>query len=199
MEENKQQNYFKELASIDFSQKTKTKNNLKYVSWTKSWETLKEHYPDATFKVYENEQGRFWFDDGKTGWVKCSVTVNEIEHIEYLAILDFKNKAISAEAITSQEASKAMQRAITKAGARHGVAIHIYNGEDLPSETVELQSLQKKCKELINDRYKLSDEAKIKVTAICDEELAEENKDPMLCEDIDTLERVKKKLLGIRK
>lgn len=192
-------NYFKQLSAIDFSEKTKAKNGLKYVSWTKSWETIKENFPDATFKVYENEQGRFWFDDGKTGWVKCSVTINGIEHIEYLSILDFKNKAIPADAITSQEAAKAMQRAITKAGARHGVAIHVYNGEDLPSETVEVQNLQNACYDLIIKKSKLSNEAKEKVAEICKSELAEEDGNPKICEDLDKLETLRKKLLAIRK
>ena len=193
------ENYFKKLSAIDFSDKTKAKNGLKYVSWTKSWEIIKEHFPDATFKVYENEQGRFWFDDGKTGWVKCSVTINGIEHIEYLSILDFKNKAISAETITSQEAAKAMQRAITKAGARHGVAIHVYNGEDLPSETVEIQELQRKCMDLLNKKAALSEEAKTKVEEVCKAELPEEDGNPKICEDLDKLESLKKKLLAIRK
>ena len=193
------ENYFKKLSAIDFSDKTKAKNGLKYVSWTKSWEIIKEHFPDATFKVYENEQGRFWFDDGKTGWVKCSVTINGIEHIEYLSILDFKNKAISAETITSQEAAKAMQRAITKAGARHGVAIHVYNGEDLPTELAEAQKLQAECFELIGKKAKLSDDAKAKVAEICNDELPDEKGDPRLCEDADKLATLKKKLLAIRK
>lgn len=192
-------NYFKQLSAIDFSEKTKAKNGLKYVSWTKSWETIKENFPDATFKVYENEQGRFWFDDGKTGWVKCSVTINGLEHIEYLSILDFKNKAIPSENITSQEAAKAMQRAITKAGARHGVAIHVYNGEDLPTELAEVQKLQTECFELIGKKVKLSDEAKAKVSEICNEELPEEKGDPRLCEDLEKLSTLKKKLLAIRK
>lgn len=193
------ENYFKHLSAIDFSDKTKAKNGLKYVSWTKSWEIIKENFPDATFKVYENEQGRFWFDDGKTGWVKCSVTINGIEHIEYLSILDFKNKAIPAENITSQEAAKAMQRAITKAGARHGVAIHVYNGEDLPSDTVETQKLHSTCLELIKKKSALSDEAKEKVGEICKTELPDENGDPRLCEDVEKLEVLRKKLLAIRK
>lgn len=193
------ENYFKQLSAIDFSDRTKAKNGLKYVSWTKSWEIIKENFPDATFKVYENEQNRFWFDDGKTGWVKCSVTIKGIEHIEYLSILDFKNKAIPAENITSQEAAKAMQRAITKAGARHGVAIHVYNGEDLPSDMVEAQKLHSTCLELIKKKSALSDEAKEKVGEICKTELPDENGDPRLCEDVEKLEVLRKKLLAIRK
>ena len=74
---------------------------------------------------------RPWFDDGNTGWVKTGVTINGIEHIEDLPIMDFKNKSIPAKDITSSDANKSIQRSLTKACARHGVALWIYEGEDL--------------------------------------------------------------------
>lgn len=107
---------------------------------------MKKLHPDANFKVYEQQisfleedvlltKQRPWFDDGKTGWVRVGVTINNIEHIEYLPILDFKNKSLPADAITSYDANKAIQRALTKACARHGLGLYIYEGEDLPEET----------------------------------------------------------------
>ena len=186
-----EKNYFEELASISFEGDTKAKNNLTYIPWTKAWKAVKTLHPDAQYKVYENEIGRFWFDDGRTGWVKCSVTINEIEHIEYLAILDFKNKAIPADNITSQEATKAMQRAITKACARHGCAMYIYEGEEIPGEEKEIKTLQTMCLELIKKKCALSDEAKEKVAKICKDADSEANGDPKLMTDIDTLKASK--------
>ena len=65
-------------------------------------------------------------------WVKTGVTVNNIEHIEYLPVMDFKNKSIPVENVTSFDVNKTIQRSLTKACARHGLGLYIYAGEDLP-------------------------------------------------------------------
>ena len=62
-----------------------------------------------------------------------------IEHIEYLPIMDFRNKSIPLESITSFDVNKAIQRSLTKAVARHGLGLYIYAGEDLPEEVFEEQ------------------------------------------------------------
>ena len=141
-----EKNYFEQLYNIDVSEKLKTKNNLLYLSWSACWKEVKSVFPDATFTIYEQpititdttedrvvvrEVKRPWFDDGSTGWVKTGVTINGIEHIEDLPIMDFKNKSIPAKDITSSDANKSIQRSLTKACARHGVALWIYEGEDL--------------------------------------------------------------------
>lgn len=125
-------NYFTELNSVDVSDKIEKKNGLSYLSWAWAWGELKKRHPDANYKVYENENGWNYFTDGKTCWVKTGVTVNGVEHIEYLPVMDFKNKSIPLNAITSFEVNKTIQRSLTKAVARHGLGLYIYAGEDLP-------------------------------------------------------------------
>lgn len=125
-------NYFQTLNSIDVNGKIEQKNGLNYLSWAWAWGELKKLHPDATYKVYENEQGWCYFTDNRTGWVKTGVTVNEIEHIEYLPIMDFRNKSIPLDNITSFDVNKTIQRSLTKAVARHGLGLYIYAGEDLP-------------------------------------------------------------------
>ena len=49
-----------------------------------------------------------------------------------LPVMDFKNKSITIDQITSFEVNKAVQRSLTKACARHGLGLYIYAGEDLP-------------------------------------------------------------------
>ena len=127
-------NYFEELNSIDVSGKTEKKNNLTYLSWPWAWGELKKRHPDATYQIYENEQGWNYFSDGRTCWVKTGVTVNGIEHIEELPVMDFKNKSISFERVTSYDVNKTIQRSLTKAIARHGLGLYIYAGEDLPED-----------------------------------------------------------------
>lgn len=139
-----EKNYFEELNSIDVSGKTEKKNNLTYLSWPWAWGELKKRHPDATYQIYENDQGWNYFSDGRTCWVKTGVTVNGIEHIEELPVMDFKNKSIPFERVTSYDVNKTIQRSLTKAIARHGLGLYIYAGEDLPEEAKEQQVEQKK-------------------------------------------------------
>jgi len=128
------ENYFKTLNDINVNDKTEKKGNLTYLSWAWAWQEIKKHFPDATYTVYENNDGWNYFTDGRTAWVKTGMTVNGIEHIEYLPVMDFKNKSIRLEDVTSFDVNKAIQRSLTKAAARHGLGLYIYAGEDLPEE-----------------------------------------------------------------
>lgn len=125
-------NYFTELNEIDVSKKIEKKNGLSYLSWAYAWGELKKRYPEATYTIYENAQGLFYHTDGRTAWVKTGVTVNGIEHIEYLPVMDYRNSSIPVDKLTSFDVNKAIQRSLTKAVARHGLGLYIYAGEDLP-------------------------------------------------------------------
>ena len=127
-------NYFNDLYAVNVNGHTEKKNNLNYLSWAWAWGEIKKRHPDATYTVYENVDGWNYHTDGRTCWVKTGVTVNGIEHIEYLPVMDYKNKSISTENVTSFDVNKAIQRSLTKACARHGLGLYIYAGEDLPEE-----------------------------------------------------------------
>lgn len=126
------ENYFEQLNSINVNGKTEKKNGLTYLAWAWAWSEVKKLFPDATYTIYEDANGCFYHTDGKTCWVKTGVTVNGIEHIEYLPVMDFKNKSIPVDTVTSFDVNKAIQRSLTKAVARHGLGLYIYAGEDLP-------------------------------------------------------------------
>lgn len=125
-------NYFTALANINVNDKTEKKNNLTYLSWAWAWGEVKKLHPDAIYTVYENAQGWCYHTDGRTCWVKTGMTVNGIEHIEYLPVMDYRNASIPADKVTSFDVNKAIQRSLTKAAARHGLGLYIYAGEDLP-------------------------------------------------------------------
>ena len=127
-------NYFEELNKINVNDKTEGKGKFTYLSWTFAWGELKKKHPDATYTVYENEHGWNYHTDGRYAWVKTGVTVEGIEHIEYLPVMDFNNKSITVDKITSFDVNKTIQRSVTKAIARHGLGLYIYAGEDLPDE-----------------------------------------------------------------
>lgn len=128
------ENYFAQLNGVNVNGHTEKKNGLTYLSWVWAWGEIKKAFPDATYTIYENANGWFYHTDGKTCWVKTGVTVNGVEHIEYLPVMDYKNKSIPADQVTSFDVNKAIQRSLTKACARHGLGLYIYAGEDLPEE-----------------------------------------------------------------
>lgn len=137
-------NYFIELNSIDVSDYVETKGGavkLNYLSWAYAWGEIKKRYPTATYTVYENNDGWNYFTDGRTAWVKTGVTINGLEHIEYLPVMNNSNKSIPLKDVTSFDVNKAIQRSITKAIARHGLGLYIYAGEDLPIDTPKEEPL----------------------------------------------------------
>ena len=123
---------FATLSTIDCKGKIEKKNNLSYLSWAWAWQILKEKYPTATYTIYENKDGLNYHTDGHTCWVKTGVTVEGVEHIEYLPVMDFRNASIPVGKVTSFDVNKAIQRSLTKAVARHGLGLYIYAGEDIP-------------------------------------------------------------------
>lgn len=132
MEEKKSISVFDILNDINVNDKTEKKGKLTYLSWAWAWGQLKKNYPTANYKVYENADGWNYFHDGRTAWVKVGVTVNGLEHIEYLPVMDNYNRSIPLDKITSFNVNTSIQRALTKAIARHGLGLYIYAGEDLP-------------------------------------------------------------------
>lgn len=125
-------NYFKKLNDINVNEHVEKKNGLTYLSWAWAWAEVKKLFPDATYTIYKNADGWFYHTDGKTCWVETGVTINGIEHIEYLPVMDYKNRSIAVTDVTSFDVNKAIQRSLTKACARHGLGLYIYAGEDLP-------------------------------------------------------------------
>ena len=123
---------FETLNGVNVNEHTEKKNGLTYLSWAWAWGELLKRFPDSTYTIYENRDGWNYHTDGKTCWVKTGVTVEGKEYIEMLPVMDFKNRSIPADAVTSFDVNKAIQRSLTKAVARHGLGLYIYAGEDLP-------------------------------------------------------------------
>ena len=95
---------FDTLYKINVNDHTETKNGLTYLSWAWAWQKVKENFPTATYTIYERESeyGAInYFTDGRTCWVKTGVTIDGLEHIEYLPIMDYRNKSIPLDQVTS--------------------------------------------------------------------------------------------------
>lgn len=160
------ENYFNTLNSINVNDKTEKKGNLTYLSWAYAWGEVKKLFPEANYTIYEREEnGKVlnYFDDGRTAWVKTGVTINGVEHIEMLPVMDFKNKSMPLEVVTSFDVNKTIQRSLTKAVARHGLGLYIYAGEDLPDEAEKISNeMEQGLRELIRTKN-IPDEKVIKV------------------------------------
>ena len=128
---------FQTLFEVNVNNHVERKSNLAYLSWAYAWAEVKKIYPNANYTIYENEYGWNYFTDSRTCWVKTGTTIEGLEHIEYLPVLDYKNKSISADQVTSFDVNKAIQRSLTKSLARHGLGLYIYAGEDLPEIETE--------------------------------------------------------------
>lgn len=142
MENNK--SVFETLSAINVSGKTEKKNGLTYLSWAYAWAEVKKLYSNAQYKVYERDTQYGpvnYFTDGMTCYVKVGVTIEGLEYIEMLPVMDYRNKSIALDKVTSCDVNKTIQRAITKAIARHGLGLYVYAGEDYP-DTAPTQSVQ---------------------------------------------------------
>ena len=115
---------------------------MSYLSWAWAWGEFKKRFPASYYTVYENKDELNYHHDSKTAWVKVGVTLvegegenrTELEHVEYLPVMDMRNASIQLASITSFHVNKAIQRALVKAIARHGLGLFIYAGEDYPEE-----------------------------------------------------------------
>lgn len=206
---------FTKLNGIDVSSKVKTKNGLTYLSWSSAVAEVKKLFPDMEIKIYPQVMDqfgntRFWHDDGKTGWVEVGVTINGKEEREVLAIMDFKNKSIPAENITSTDANKAIKRCMVKAIALHGMGLYVYEGEDLPEDVTKAAQLQTEILELMKKKIgTASDKEAVKKKIADYAKSAEKEADPTLDEELiigdprnisdpDILTKLKKQILAIR-
>ena len=153
---NETKSVFETLFEVNVNGHVEKKNGLSYLSWPYAWAEVKKCFPDANYKVYETESGCIYFTDGKTCWVKTGVEIAGLEHIEYLPIMDYKNKSISLENVTSFDVNKSIQRSLTKALARHGLGLYLYAGEDLPE--IEVEKISAKDAKILQSVVKNFDE-----------------------------------------
>jgi hypothetical protein len=135
---------FQTLSSMSVRDKVEKRGNLDYLSWANAWSMLKSEYPTAQRKIYEHEHtGLNYFSDGKTAYVKVGIIVGDIEHIDYLPIMDNRHNAMPMEKITSTDVNNAIQRSTAKAIAMHGLGLSLWTGEDLAPAKAETPAEKK--------------------------------------------------------
>ena len=115
---------YEELAAINVGTKIEKKNGLSYLSWAWALDTLMRADPDASWDYGEPKM----FAD--TMMVYCTVTAFGKARTAHLPVMDYKNQPIKNP--NAFQVNTAMQRALVKAIALHGLGLYIYAGEDLP-------------------------------------------------------------------
>ena len=131
--ENQIKSVYSTLSQTSVREKIERKGTLDYLSWANAWHMLKTAYPNAQRKVYEHEHTGFnYFTDGRTAYVKVGIIVNDLEHIDYLPVMDFRNNALPIDKVTATDVNKTIQRSTAKAIAMHGLGLSLWTGEDVP-------------------------------------------------------------------
>ena len=143
---------FQELYSLNVNQYVEKKNDLSYLSWSYAWAEFKKIYPDATYEIKKDEQGRCYFGDDHIGYmVYTSVTAGGLTYEMWLPVMDGANKAMKSlaytystrygektvEAMTMFDVNKTVMRCLVKNLAMFGLGLYIYAGEDLPQDIKE--------------------------------------------------------------
>lgn len=149
---------FKDLYSINVSDKTEKKNGLTYLSWAWAWAEFVKVCPDAKYEI-KTFDGKPWLHDEKLGYmVFTSITVGDDTKEMWLPVMDAANKSMKdhpykyqakqwnksagqyelvekvCEAASMFDINKTIMRCLTKNISMFGLGLYIYTGEDLPEE-----------------------------------------------------------------
>ncbi len=143
---------FQELYSLNVNEYVEKKQGLSYLSWSYAWAEFKKIYPDATYEVKKDEQGRCYFGDAEIGYmVYTSVTAGGLTYEMWLPVMDGANQAMKLQAYTYKtrngektvdaismfDINKTVMRCLVKNLAMFGLGLYIYAGEDLPEDIKE--------------------------------------------------------------
>ena len=143
---------FQELYSLNVNEYVEKKDKLSYLSWSYAWAEFKKIYPDATYEVKKDENGRCYFGDENIGYmVYTTVTAGGLTYEMWLPVMDGANKSMklnaytyttrygekTVEAISMFDINKTVMRCLVKNRAMFGLGLYIYAGEDLPEDIKE--------------------------------------------------------------
>ena len=143
---------FQELYSLNVNGYVEKKQGLSYLTWSYAWAEFKKIYPDATYTIQKDENGRCYFGDEQIGYmVYTSVSAGGLTYEMWLPVMDNANKSMklqsytyktksgdkSVEAISMFDINKTVMRCLVKNLAMFGLGLYIYAGEDLPEDIKE--------------------------------------------------------------
>lgn len=159
-----QKSVFETLSAVNVNSKVEKKNNLTYLSWAWAWAEVKKHYPNATYHVVKDENGKPYVYDEQLGFM-CStkVTINNETLEMWLPVMDGANKSMkktpykyttrygdkSVDAASMFDINKTIMRCLVKNLAMFGLGHYIYAGDDLPESQEPIVEQKPQPKKLI--------------------------------------------------
>ena len=138
-------NYFEELNQVDATGHMEKKGKFTYLSWPFAVQALGRLHPEATWDVHEYKDA----DGSRMPYMAtdCGVFVKVTVHVPVFddkrvvrvvsktqvhPVLNNQNKPIPSP--NAFDINTSIMRCLVKAIALHGLALHIYGGEDLPDQ-----------------------------------------------------------------
>lgn len=147
---------FNALYEMNLGDKVEKKDGLSYLTWSEAWKAFKEVYPSATFRVITNPDTKMpYFVDPQIGiMVFVEVTADDLTQQCFLPVLNSSMKPMrleaynytvydkqnkrqiekTCEAANMFDINKAIMRALVKCLSLYGLALKLYQGDDLPCE-----------------------------------------------------------------
>ena len=140
---------FEQLYSLNVNEYVEQKQGLNYLTWSYAWAEFKKIYPDATYSIRKDENGRCYFGNEEIGYmVYTEVSAGGLTYEMWLPVMDNANKSMklksytyktkigekTVEAISMFDENKAVMRCLVKNLAMFGLGLYIYAGEDLPED-----------------------------------------------------------------
>ena len=132
------------LHNVDVSKHTEEKMKLTYLSWSRAWMLLMEHYPQAEYTFVDyNELPYRVLPDG-TAEVITKVKIENHIRSMALPIMDYKNNAVVNP--NSRQVNDNRMRCLVKNLAMFGLGMSVFAvwSDHLPSEEKDEQPKEKK-------------------------------------------------------
>lgn len=129
---------FQRCRDIDVSDiVSQNYQGVNYISWADAWKRLKEHFPDAWFKIHEfdeeNSTNKVPYLKTQFGvWVRISVGLGiSVDDFmtESLPVMDSTGKAVVDP--DARDINDNIKRCLVKAMALHGFGLSVYEKDDL--------------------------------------------------------------------
>ncbi len=115
---------------------------LHYYNWSKCWRELMNRYPDASYSFCTFERDGKLYDcmyyADSSASVHCQVTINNVMREMWLAVMDFKNKAVKNP--SAVDIANTKMRCLVKCIAMFGLGLDIYEGKYDPDKPVRENS-----------------------------------------------------------
>ncbi len=133
------------LSKVDVSKHTEEKMKLTYLSWSRMWMLLCEHYPQAQYEFVDFDGVPYKTLPDGTAEVVTRIMIDDLVREMRLPVMDYKNNSVVNP--HARQVSDNAMRCLVKCVAMFGLGISVFTGmadETLPDETKDEQPKGKK-------------------------------------------------------